>query len=329
MKKALSLLLISVFISAFHSSAQNDEPFKANGKPEIQIFTNFSTSFSNDKNFSKFDVTRAHFGYIYNFSKTITGRITFDVGKPSTGNFHYTGLLKYAYLQYHDSKLTITGGMLSTPQYELGNKRWGFRYVFKSSHDEYGFGPTADMGICAVYNFTPWLSTDIILVNGEGNKLMEADSVFKTGFGVTIFPVKNLLLRGYYDTMKKKDNNQQTFECIISYEDKKCNLSAVFNSQKERALVAGQDIAGISFHGSLFLKGDKKLFARYDYTYSEKNGSTQNPWNLAKDGNLFLAGFEFSPVAGIKLSPNFQGWQPADKNLHFITRFSLNAEIRL
>jgi hypothetical protein len=329
MKNSHLLLYILIFTFSNHTSAQNDEPFKPNGKPEMQIFTNFSSSFTDGENFNKFDVTRVYFGYIQNFSKTLTGRVTFEVGKPTTGNFHYTALLKFAYLQYHGNKLTLSGGMISTPQYELGYKRWGFRYVFKSSNDEYGFGPGADMGICAVYNFTPRFATDFTLVNGEGYKLMEFDSVFKAGIGVSYYPVKNLLLRGYYDTMKKDENNQQTFECIISYEDKKFNLSAAYNYQEDRALVAGQDIAGISFHGYLFLNGNKKLFARYDQLYSEKIRSAHDPWNLTKDGRLYMAGFEFSPAPGIKLSPNFQGWQSENRDIPFITRFFLNAEIKL
>jgi hypothetical protein len=329
MKYHRILILIPVFLFCIHASAQNGEPFKPNGKPEIQVFTNFSTSFSDGKNFNKFDVTRVYFGYIQNFSKTLTGRVTFEVGKPTVGNFHYMALLKFAYLQFHYNKLTLSGGMISTPQYELGYKRWGFRYVFKSSNDEYGFGPGADMGVCAVYNFTPRFTTDITLVNGEGYKLMEFDSVFKAEIGLSFYPVKNLLLRGYYDTMKKDENNQQTFECIISYEDKKFNLSAAYNYQKDRALVAGQNIKGISFYGYLFLSGNKKLFARYDHIYSEKIGSAHDPWNLSKDGRLYMAGFEFSPVTGIKLSPNFQGWQPGNKDNPFITRFFLNAEFKL
>jgi hypothetical protein len=329
MKNSRLLFLILIFPISIHASAQNDEFFKPNGNPEVRIFTNFSSSFSDGKNFNKFDVTRAYLGYIYNFSKTLTGRVTFDVGKPSVGNFNYSGLLKFAYLQYRTSKFTLTGGMMPTPQFELADKRWGYRYIYKTSYDEYGFGPGADLGISAVYNFTPWLTADAMLVNGEGHKQMEADSVFRAGIGISFMPVKNFFLRGYYDRMKKNERNQQTFACILSYEDKSFNLTAAYNFQKDRALIAGQDISGLSFNGSLFLKGNKKLFARFDHAYSEKTGSAQNPWNLAKDGKLFLAGFEFSPVTGIKLSPNFQGWQPADENLPFITRFSLNAEIRL
>lgn len=324
----LSFSLLAFFIS-MHTSAQKDESFKPNGKPVIWIFTHFSSTFSDGKNFNKFDVTRAYLGYIYSFSKTLTGRITFDASKPSEGNFHYTGLLRFAYLQYHTGKFILTGGMLLTPQYELGNKRWGYRYVLRNSHDEYGFGPSSDLGISAVYNFSDRFSADAILVNGESYKMTEADSAFKAGIGLSFYPVKNLLIRGYYDTMKKNENNQQTFEGVISYEDKKLNLSAAYNFQKDHLFITGQDFTGLSFHGSLFLRGNKKLFARFDHNCSEKIGSAPDPWNLSKDGQLFLAGFEFSPVAGIRLAPNFQGWQPAGENKPFISRFFLNAEIKL
>lgn len=328
MKKCLLLSFMLVFGASVLLKAQT-EPFKPNGTPEFRIFTNFTSTFTDGKNFNKFDVTRAYLGYIYNFSKTLTGRVTLDVGNPSSGKFNYTALLKFAYLQYHKGKLSVTGGMLSTPQYELGDKRWGYRYVYKTSHDEYAFGPSADLGLSAVYNFTPGFSADLILVNGEGFKLSEIDSVLKTGLGVTYIPMKNLLVRGYYDTMKKGDNNQQTLEAILSFENKKLNLTAVFNHQKDRSLVHGQDISGFSLNGSLFLKHNMKLFGRFDDVYSSRMGNAPHPWNYSKDGRLYLAGFEFLLAPGVRLAPNFQGWEPANGALPFISRFALNAEIRM
>ncbi len=328
MKKNLLLLLFLAFIPSFFVSAQQPEAFKPNGKPEVRIFTNFNSAFSDGNNLNKFEVTRAYFGYIYNFSKSWTGRVTYDVGKPSVGNFHYTGFIKFAYLQYHTDKLTITGGMIPTPQYDIGDKKWGYRYIFKTSHDEYGFGPSADLGISAVYKFSDIISADATLVNGETFRSVEADSAFKAGIGLTLIPVKNVLVRGYYDTMKKGNKNQQTVEGILSYENKKVNFTAVYNYQLDRGLISGQDITGLSLNGSLFLKNNKKLFARYDHVYSEKIGNATNPWNFSKDGSLIMAGFEFSPVAGIKLAPNFQGWKPADENKPYISRISLHAEIR-
>jgi hypothetical protein len=71
------------------------------------------------------------------------------------------------------------------------------------------------------------------------------------------------------------------------------------------------------------------LFARYDYLYSDKIGSASHPWNYTKDGSLIIAGFEFSPVAGIKIAPNIQNWKPADGDRPSIFRFMLNADIKL
>jgi hypothetical protein len=327
--KKYSLIVVFPFFFFIPDFAQQVEPFKPNGGPEIRIFSNFTSSFSDGKNFNKFDITRAYFGYIYNFSRTLTGRVTVDFGNPSAGKFNYTALLRFAYLQYHTENLTLTGGMFYTPQYDIADKRWGYRYIFRNSHDEYGFGPGADIGLYAVYNFSPSVSADLILVNGEGYKLAEADSVFRSGLGITYNLTKSLWFRGYYDTMKKNGNNQQTIECIFSYEDRKFNLTAFFNHQLNHAMVAGQDYTGLSFNGSLFLRNNMKLFARFDDVFSAMIGSSPKPWNNQKDGKLYLAGIEFLLTPGVKLAPNFQGWEPADADLHLISRFVLNAEIRL
>ena len=329
MKRVLFLLVCLLISSTLISLAQQQEAFKPNGKPEVRIFTSFGSTFSDGMNQNKFDVTRAYLGYIQNFSKNWTSRVTFDVGKPSVGNFHYTAFLKFAYLQYHTDKLTLYGGLIPTFQYDYGDKKWANRYVYKTSYDDYGFGTAADFGVSAAYKFSDKISLDAILINGESFRTQETDSAFKAGVGITLMPVKNLALRGYYDIMPKDGRKQQTMEYILSYENKKFNLTADYNFQKDRGYISGQDISSISLYGYLFLKNNKQLFARYDYLYSEEIGNAVNPWNFAKDGSLFIAGFEFSPVAGIKISPNIQNWQPADENRPSIFRFMLNADVKL
>lgn len=327
--KIYSLIVVFSLFFFIHASAQQAEPFKPNGGPEIRIFTNFTSSFSDGKNLNKFDITRAYFGYIYNFSRTLTGRVTLDFGYPSAGKFDYTALLKFAYLQYHTKNLILTGGMFYTPQFNIAEKRWGYRYIFKNFPDEYGFGPGADLGVYAIYNFSSSVSADLILVNGEGFRQAEADSVFRSGLGITYNLGKSLWFRGYYDTMKKNGNNQQTIECIFSYEDRRINLTAFYNHQLNHAMVAGQDYSGLSFNGTLFLRNSMKLFARFDDVFSTRIGGSPKPWNNLKDGKLYLAGIEFLLTPGVKLAPNFQGWEPADPDLHFISRFALNAEIQM
>lgn len=310
-------------------SAQQEEFFKPNGTPEIKIFTSFSTSFSNGESFNKFDVTRAYLGYFYNFSKTMMGRVTYDAGNPSSGKFQFAGYLKYAYLQYHKDKLTVKGGMMLTPQYEYCDKKLGFRYISKTPFLEYGFGEAADIGISFMYEFTSLFSADFVIMNGEGNKLMEADSAFKTGIGLTFIPLKNLSLRGYFDNMKKGNISQQSFGFLMSFEIQRFNLSVLYDFQKNHNLIIDQDYSVISLNSSFLLKNNVKLFARFDNNDSKRINNAATPWNISKDGKQYIAGMEFIPVPGIKISPNFQGWQPADRNKPFISRFFLSMEIRI
>ena len=139
-------------------TGQEAETFKPGGKPEVRIFTSLSSSFSDGETRNKFDLTRAYFGYNYNFSQKLSGRVVFDVADPSAGKLKFTGMLKFGYLRYQTGKWTITGGMIPLPHYDIGDKRWGFRYVFKPFHDEYGFGGAADLGLSAVYRIAPWFS---------------------------------------------------------------------------------------------------------------------------------------------------------------------------
>ncbi len=53
------------------------------------------------------------------------------------------------------------------------------------------------------------------------------------------------------------------------------------------------------------------------------------PWDVTKDGQFFLAGFEFVAVKGVMVSPNYQGWNPADSNKPYISRFSVHVDIKI
>ena len=110
MKSVLLLTVLLLLSSALASIAQQQDAFKPNGKPEVRIFTNYGSTFSDGKNFNKFDVTRAYFGYIHNFSKNWTSRVTLDVGRPSVGNFHYTGFRPLVFIM---AILLITIGVFA------------------------------------------------------------------------------------------------------------------------------------------------------------------------------------------------------------------------
>jgi len=310
-------------------SAQEAEAFKPGGKPEIRIFTSFNSAFSDGENHNSFDLTRAYLGYNYNFTKNLSGRIVYDVANPSVGRLQFTGMIKFAYLKYQTDKWTILGGMIALAEYDFGDKRWGYRYVYKTSHDGYGFGTAADLGLSVGYKFAPWLSADVTLMNGEGFKLIEADSTLKKAAGITIIPAKNFSLRSYYDNMGKSSDRQQTVEVIASYENQGYGLSAAYNYRKNNSMVAGNDYQALSFNGSVPVSEKMKIYGRFDYLYSAILENETDPWNLAKDGRLYMVGIDFALAPGIHISPNYQGWRPAGMNMPFISRFSLSLDIKI
>jgi len=199
----------------------------------------------------------------------------------------------------------------------------------KVAQDQYGFNSSADLGVSAEYKFSDKISADVILENGEGYKINDVDSVLKVGVGVTLHPVKELTIRGYYDNMAKKSATQQTAAIFADYTNKKFNLGAGYDYQTDAKLKSGQDWSAFSAFGSYFFSAKTNLFARYDNLSSVKVGSAANPWNNAKDGQLFMAGLEFIPVKGIRIAPNYQLWKPRDNAKSNISTVIVNVEIKL
>jgi len=328
MKKLFVFALItSIYAIPVLSQDTTQIDFKPSGKPIALIYTNFHASFTQNQTNLAFEVTRAYLGYEYNFSKRLYGKINIDVGDPGVGKLQMTAYLKNAYLRYRTERFTLTAGMIGLYQFKVQETVWENRYIEKSFMDLYKFGPSADLGVVADYKIADFLHIDGSILNGEGYKLIQADSTLKYSIGTTIYPVKNLIVRAYYDYMKK-NVAQQTVAFFVGYSSERFSLGGEYNLQIDHNIIANHDFDGVSFYGNWHFKNNMKIFARYDRLHSEKVGTEESPWNFTNDGHLYIAGFEFSPLKGIRISPNFQGWDPMDANNSFISRIFLNAEYK-
>lgn len=92
---------------------------------------------------------------------------------------------------------TLNAGLISTTQFKLQEDFWGKRYVMKSFQDEYKFGSSADLAFSAAYKFNKVVSADVIVANGEGYKKVQVKDGLQYGAGVTLTPVKGLVVRAY------------------------------------------------------------------------------------------------------------------------------------
>ena len=305
----LSTLSIAVFSSYTFTQDLAGE-FKPSGKAFMRIYTNYHSTWTDGEADKVFEIQRAYFGYQAQLSEYISGRLTLDVGDPNFGDLEMTAYLKHAYVQYKKNRFTAMLGMIGLHQFKLQEDLWGGRYLYKSFMDEYQFGPSADLGAFLAYDIHKMVSVDLTIANGEGYKKLESDTLLKYSVGITIMPVEGLDLRVSYDHMGK-DSAQQTLAFYAGYNAEKFSVGAEYNQQLNHKRVNENDLSGLSFYGSYYLK-KIRIFGRFDQLSSTKIGTATDPWNYAKDGQLILAGIEFRPVKGLIVTPNYQGWIPAN-----------------
>ena len=306
MKKRHFILAAIMACSCASISAQ--ESTEPKGKAIVQVFGNFHTGFGKDNNDRGFELDRSYLGYQYDLGKGLQVKAVMDIGQSDDVNdYHRIAYIKNAQISWKTGKLTLTGGLISTIQFNMQEKFWGYRYIMKSFQDQYKFGSSADLGISASYKFADWLTADAIVVNGEGYKKIQKNDGLMYGLGATLTPLKGLSMRIYYglnessDETKKDKQNLATF---IGYKGKGFSLGAEYNLYKNDGNVKGNDLTGFSIYGSAQVGKNTELYVRYD-DLSSKDG-----WNEAKEESAILAGLQFKLGKYVKIAPNFRMSMP-------------------
>jgi hypothetical protein len=205
---------------------------------------------------------------------------------------------------------------------------WAHRYIDKSFNDRYKFGYSADLGAQVIYDLTKWLSIDGTLMNGEGYTKLQSDNTLKGGIGLTIIPLKNFVIRGFYD-ISEKTVVQQSLATFLGYKIKNKVIAGfeynfLFNEDFEQ----DHNRQGYSMYASWYPFSKIQIFGRYDKVYSNITDGESNPWNLPKDGSAIIAGIEYSPIKYLKIALDYQDWYPSAQNEPNFQYIFLDVEIK-
>lgn len=330
----LSTILLILLISLNLHAQDNDSiTFKPHGIPILKVFSNFNTSISEGVDDGGFEIRRAYLGYEYFLSPNFEIALKLDIGSPNDAS-EYSLLRRFAYfknayVRYNWKNLSTQFGIVDVYQFKLQEKYWAHRYIWESFMDEFNFGPSADLGWNITYKFADFISADFGLYNGEGYSKLQNDNAFKGGLGVSLFPLKGLIVRLYGDAIKKS-YYQTTAAGFVGYKYKDKFIGGVeYNYQFNQRYVEGQDKYGFSLYGSYYVAAKWQLFARYDQIYSNVLTGAENPWDLEEDGSAIIGGVEFSPIKQVKIALNYQDWTPYAKNLDGESYIYLNFEYKL
>lgn len=303
MKKRNWILAALLACTCLTVSAQKSKE-EPKGKAIVQVFGNFHTGFGHDNNDRGFDLDRSYLGYQYDLGDGLQIKGVMDIGQSDDVNdYHRIAYIKNALISWKNGNFTLNGGLISTIQYNMQEKFWGYRYIMKSFQDQYKFGNSADLGISASYKFNDWLMADAIVVNGEGYKKIQKNDGLMYGIGATITPIEGLSMRIYYGLNEGSDDtkeDKQNLATFIGYKENGFSLGAEYNLYKNDGNVKGQDMYGFSIYGSAKLNKNSEIYARYD------DLSSKDHWNEAKEESAVIAGLQFKLGKYVKIAPNFR-----------------------
>lgn len=266
------------------------------GKAIVQVFSNFHTGFGRDNNDRGFELDRSYLGYEYDLGKGIQIKGVMDIGQSDDVNdYHRIAYIKNAQISWKTGNWTFNGGLISTIQFNMQEKFWGYRYVMKSFQDLYKFGNSADLGISAAYKFNNWLSADAIVVNGEGYKKVQKNDGLQYGLGATLNPSKALTMRVYYGLNEGADKSKEDIKNLATFIGLKLDgfsLGAEYNKIWNASYVNGADFNGFSIYGNARINKNIDAYLRFD--------------DCSKGENTFIAGVQCKLGKYVKISPNFR-----------------------
>lgn len=286
------------------AQAQNSKVEEPKGKAIVQVFGNFHTSFGSENDDRGFELERSYLGYEYNLGKGLTVKGVMDIGKSSdVSDYQRIAYIKNAMIQWKTGNLTLSGGLISTTQFNFQEKFWGYRYIMKSFQDEYKFGNSADLGLSAAYKLADWITADAIIVNGEGYKKIQKSDGLNYGLGITLTPAKGFQIRLYGGLNESEEEDKEDITNLAAFVGYRCNefsIGAEYNYLANASNKEDADQSGYSIFASANLSKETSLFARFDDLHSK------NDWNVAKDESAAIFGAQFKLGKYVKVAPNFR-----------------------
>lgn len=332
MKKSV-LLIIGLFAGIYVCSAQKvEQTSRFTGKPVLTLFANYKAGLGNVNSVSGFNLDRAFIGYEGFFAKGFSAKIVMNVETltDDNGDTKFNTYLKNAQVDWKGYGFFVSAGLVNLKQFSEQENFWGHRYVFKSFQEEYGIAFCEDIGIIAGYEFSPVVSVDIALTNGEGRKFKNMDNKYKYGAGVTLKPVKGLMIRLYGDiySLPKyliEDNvvqkDQYSIAAFVGYDNKYFSIGAEYDRAFNYKFNSNLNANGYSVYTTVNITPKMHIYGRFDYF------DTIGDIEHGLDGHTIICGFEYSPVEQIRISPNYQSWKTPNGKRENYLLLSLECKI--
>jgi hypothetical protein len=246
-------------------------------------------------------------------------KVVLDVGSPDDVS-EFSKIRRYAYfknasLTYQHGFFTLGFGLIDMRHFKLQEEFWGHRYIEKSFADRYRFGPSADLGLEAVFNIQSKVKVDFTVSNGEGYTNLQRDNTLKAALGIETELFTGFFMRIYSDIMKKEIAESAGVVFAGYRFGERAVAGAEYNWKLNEGYRDGYNRKGYSVYASCKIPFNLELFGRFDFVKSNIPEGDDRPWDLARDGSSIIGGIQYKPISRISLALSYRDWYPYAKNL--------------
>ena len=262
----------------------------------------FYNTHSND---NAFYIDRIYLGYEGALSSSVNFQVTSDVASPDSTD-SYELMMKYAYVDWlQGDNASMKLGIIPMTAYDVQKRTWGFRYLRKTVMNDRKFTPSADVGASYDLQLSKKFSLSTAISNGGGFKTAETNQ-FKRVHLRFLFGPSNLgksrgMNVGAYTsfepvTVEGNGENELTFAGFTGLHAG--NLITGLEGAYQMSTDTDSAQMLLSVYGRTMVGEDTQGFLRFDYVDAIDASNHILNW-------LLMAGIEFAPTAGIKMTPHF------------------------
>ncbi|MBC8256595.1 MAG: hypothetical protein H8E85_04720 [Candidatus Marinimicrobia bacterium] len=249
-----------------------------------------------------FNFTRQYFSYGGEVSDKVDYNIIFDVGRTNKNDGEDTRLvafLKKGQVNYKSQWGKFYFGLIGMNTYGVQEKNWGYRFIYNSAIDKYGFTSTVDAGVGFSRSVMDNLNFSLLVVNGEGFKKPQADKYHKIAINTT-YGESNLSKNDGYNagvvySTEGTDGDPTTVAGLFAgFAGMGIRLGGEYDMQT----MGGVNSNIISGSVNYRVKENIDVFARYDIFEDGDTGENDD------SKNYLIAGIVLTRDGGISVAPN-------------------------
>ncbi|RME90418.1 MAG: hypothetical protein D6767_06895 [Candidatus Hydrogenedentota bacterium] len=291
---------------------------------------------------NEFEISRVYLRFTHKLNEHTKIHATTDVGREdldNDGKKDKLGVyLKYAYARYgaisKDQQKGsfawyVQGGIFATPWIETSDSFRKYRFVVKTSTDDYKLDSSADLGVGTKLFFADRLLTlETSLTNGEGYKKPETNNYKKVRGMLGIHPSLGLKKSSLFFFGAYNQTEVKTYDTVagpaaqLAFGPVRLQVSFFLTQQNSNGTKTEGNVAAVFLAWSLqdLIGSPFELFTSYS-RYDESKASGDETQKI-------IGGLTYRPVQKVALSLNYQqkentaAKKDSEKAIFFNTEFN-------